>query len=284
MLSSHQNESALIFLKRRFWRVGMPLVSWTIIYTGWRWSNGTHLDWQTVINQPACYHLQYLYYLAGLYLATPILRTFLRNAGKQEVFYFLAMWLLGASILPKVGSLTGFLPPLLFTVTTGFSGYFVLGYVLRDYKVTKTRYLIFSLTAAACLTITIVGTYLLTFNQSNAQLNETLFEYSSPQIVIYSAIIFLAAKTFAVKPTGAGGSIVAKCIEGLSSASFTIYLVHPLFLDSVSAQLRWIFNLEAHRSLLTLGYTFAVAITTLLCSWLFYLVCRMFKVPDFIAP
>lgn len=284
LLSAHQDESVVSFLKRRFWRVGMPLIAWTIIYSGWMISRGAHLDWLTVINQPACYHLHYLYYLIGLYLATPILRAFLRGANKQEVFYFLALWLGSASILPTFGSLTGLHPPILFTVATGFSGYFILGYALREHQIPQSRCLQFGLIATTCLAITILGTYWLTFSQPDPKLNEALFNYSSPQIIIYSAIIFLAAKSLTFKFSGTPGRLTARCIESLSAASFTIYLVHPLFLDFVTAQLKWICNLEIHRSFLTLGYLLAVSMVTLLFSWLFWLACRFLKIPTWIAP
>ncbi|HIA55676.1 MAG TPA: hypothetical protein EYN91_26925 [Candidatus Melainabacteria bacterium] len=284
LLSSRQNESAVDFLKRRFWRVGAPLIAWTIIYTGWRLSKGAHLDWVNIINQPACYHLQYLYYLIGLYLATPILRAFLRGSNKQEVVYFLALWLIATSIFPTISSLSGLQPPILFTVTTGFSGYFILGYALRNYQIPANRNLQFGLIACACLAITVLGTYFLTFSQPNPQLNEALFNYSSPQIIVYSAILFLAAKSLTFKFSTPAGRLTARCIESLSTASFTIYLVHPLFLDFVSTKLKWIIALDAHRSFLTVGYLFAVALVTLSLSWLFFLACRLLKVPSWIAP
>lgn len=64
LLSSRRNESAIDFLKHRFWRVGIPLISWTIIYSGWRLSNGAQLDWVTVVNLPACYHLPAVRYIS----------------------------------------------------------------------------------------------------------------------------------------------------------------------------------------------------------------------------
>lgn len=284
LLSSSHEESAVSFLRRRFWRVGMPLIAWTLIYCCWRLNNGAHLNWQSVINQPACYHLQYLYYLVGLYLATPIMRAFLKGAERRLVFYFLALWFVGASILPALGSLTGIAPPIIFTVTTGFSGYFILGYVLRDYKIAENRYLHFGLLACACLAITIFGTYFLTFNQAVPKLNEALFDYSSPQVIVYSAILFLAAKSVSFKFTGAAGRLAARAIESLSAASFTIYLVHPIILSFLSSQFKWMLALEAHRSFLTVGYLMAVAVATLLLSWSFFLFCRLLKIPTWIAP
>lgn len=284
LLSSKQEESAVAFLKRRFWRVGMPLISWTLIYFGWRINNGAHLDWHTIVNQPACYHLQYLYYLVGLYLATPIMRAFLKGASRQLVFYFLALWFVSASFLPALGSLTGIAPPIIFTVTTGFSGYFILGYVLRDYRISEDRYVHFGLLACTCLAITIFGTYFLTFNQAVPKLNEALFDYASPQVIVYSAILFLAAKSATIKFRGAAGRLTSRAIESLSAASFTIYLVHPLILSFLSSKFKWILALEAHRSLLAIGYLLTVTVTTLLLSWSFFLVCRRLKIPTWIAP
>lgn len=284
LLSSRQNESSVDFLKRRIWRVGIPLLAWTIIYSGWRLSKGAHLDWVTVINQPACYHLQYLYYLIGLYLATPILRAFLRGSNKQELFYFLALWLVGASVVPTLSSFSGLQPPIVFTVATGFSGYFILGYALRDYQIPAKRNLQFGLIACACLAITILGTYYLSYSQPDPKLNEALFNYSSPQIIVYSAILFLAAKSLSFKFSGAAGRLAARSIESLSAASFTIYLVHPLFLEFVTTRLKWIIDLDAHRSFLTVGYVLAVSFVTLSLSWLFFLGCRLLKVPTWIAP
>lgn len=243
-----------------------------------------HLDWRAVINQPACYHLQYLYYLIVLYLATPILKAFLRGASKKDVNYFLVLWFAGASVLPTFGSLTGIAPPIIFAVATGFSGYFILGYALRDFEIQKKQYAAYGLAALACLAITILGTSFLTLNQSPATLNETLFNYSSPQIIVYSAIIFLTAKSLVHKPVGPFGNIVTRFIQSLSAASFTVYLVHPLFLGFISTELKWMLNLDGHRSLLTLGYLLCVTSVTLAVSWLFYLSCRLLKIPASLVP
>ncbi|MBA3992060.1 MAG: hypothetical protein C0469_00940 [Cyanobacteria bacterium DS2.3.42] len=281
LLSSLQSENAGTFLKRRIWRIGMPLVSWTAIYSIWMATHGLKLDWLTVVNQPACYHLHYLYYLAGLYLAVPIFKAFLRGASKQDVFYFLALWFASASVLPLVGSLTGVRPPFLFAVATGFSGYFILGYVLRDYQISKRQLPLASLIAATCLLATIMGTYWLSFSAVDKKLDQTLFNYTSPQIIVYSAILFLAAKLLVVKPRKRW---LAGLIEAVSAASFTIYLVHPIFLDTVCLHLRWMLDLHTHRSLITVAYILAVSSVTFLLSWAFYLLCRLFRVPTWIAP
>lgn len=281
LLSSLQSENAGTFLKRRFWRIGMPLVSWTAIYSIWMATHGLKLDWLTVVNQPACYHLHYLYYLAGLYLAVPIFKAFLRGASKQDVFYFLALWFASASVLPLVGTLTGVRPPFTFAVATGFSGYFILGYLLRDYQISKRHLPLASLIAATCLLVTIMGTYWLSFSPVDKKLNQTLFEYMSPQIIAYSAILFLTAKLLVVKPRKRW---LAGLIEAASAASFTIYLVHPIFLDTVCLHLRWMLDLHTHRSLLTVAYILAVSSVTFILSWAFYLLCRLFRVPTWIAP
>jgi surface polysaccharide O-acyltransferase-like enzyme len=138
-----------------------------------------------------------------------------------------------------------------------------------------------SLIAATCLLVTTVGTYWLSFSSVDKKLNQTLFEYMSPQIIAYSVILFLAAKLLVVKPRNRR---LAGLIEAISAASFTIYLVHLIFLDSVGLHLRWMLDLHAHRSLLTVAYILAVSSVTFILSWAFYLLCRLFKVPTWIAP
>lgn len=284
LLSSEKEESISSFLKRRLTRVIVPLVVWTAVFTTWNTYNGMPFNWLDVLNKPACYHLSYLYYLTGLYLATPVLKAFLKGAKQQEISYFLVLWFIGTSMPPAIAVLTGVNIPILFAVATGFSGYFVLGYALRDVKIPTGKFLYAAFALLACLCATIFGTAALTFAHADKKLDESFFTYLSPQIIAYSTLIFVMVKSANLEVKGILGQTLKRMVKALSAASFTIYLVHPLFLDTVVNQLRWMVDSGIHRSVMTICVLASITVVTLLISWAFYLICRLIRVPTWLVP
>lgn len=89
--------------------------------------------WSGDISMP----LWYLYMYLGLLLALPMLRAFVRQAERKDLWYFVAVWALFVCVIPLATSLgapsvSKYLnPPAVFAEWVGFM---VLGYTLRDAK------------------------------------------------------------------------------------------------------------------------------------------------------
>ncbi len=89
------------------------------------------------------FHLWLLYPLLGLYLVLPVLQRFVSSAGRWEVLYFLILCFVFAGILPVWSALhpSAVLPRLLTRMNVhlvlGYTGYFVGGWYLRNYTISR---------------------------------------------------------------------------------------------------------------------------------------------------
>ena len=125
-------------------------------------------------------HMWYLYELAGLYLAAPLLRILIKNASRKVLEYGLILGFIFSSLIPFGEQLTGFN----LNFTYPFSGiyllYFVSGYYLLKYIKITPRLSAAAAVVTAGFLIVDMG-FLKIFRVS----------YDSPFIVLLSACLFL---------------------------------------------------------------------------------------------
>jgi surface polysaccharide O-acyltransferase-like enzyme len=125
------------FYRRRWQRIGVPLVFWTGFYLLFRrfvLDSGLTPDQaaSAVAAGAPFLQLYFLYVLAGLALITPFLKVITRHATWRMQLGF-AVVLLGLGMLDQVASyLGGVGEPNAATRFLPFAGYYVLGWVLRD--------------------------------------------------------------------------------------------------------------------------------------------------------
>lgn len=136
------NDSPIPFIKKRLNKVVLPTLFWTFFYLGVRLIQGD-LSIKGVLESIVAVPfsaqgngvLWFMYVLIGLYLLTPILSAFLRQATKIEVRLYLILWSITLlfpflrNCLSINESTTG-----LFYYFSGFAGYYVLGFYLRAYE------------------------------------------------------------------------------------------------------------------------------------------------------
>jgi surface polysaccharide O-acyltransferase-like enzyme len=94
------------------------------------------MDIRNIYNGDVEYHLWFIYMLGVLYLLAPVLSVFVNKAPKKTVQYFIIIWLL-VTFIPdylhqykdwNFGSNS-------YLEFSKYSGFFVLGYYLKDYKI-----------------------------------------------------------------------------------------------------------------------------------------------------
>ena len=127
------------FLKKRFNRIAVPTISWSVIYVILdSCVKGSSIRWESFISilfsaqgNPTFW---FLYTLIGLYLIAPILSRWLDNVTRRELEFYLSLWCVTLCypflrlVLDINTSETGIL-----YYFTGYLGYFVLGHYLRKY-------------------------------------------------------------------------------------------------------------------------------------------------------
>lgn len=233
-----KEESYSDFFSRRFRRIFIPCVVWTLFYLGWKKifyqpNLGFFEALKLVVNGGVYFHLWFLYIIIGLYLLTPVLREFVARVSRKTLLYFLLLWFLVSCVAPFWTGLdgkffhTGLRFSLPMEMAQGFIGYFILGYVLRQTPVENKRgtaLVVWSLSWLICF----FGTYFLSRKCGGYQ--GLLYDNMAPNVVLYTASGFLLFKN-------AEGWLLSwpralrEWIVRLSGASFGIYLAHMAFLD-----------------------------------------------------
>jgi surface polysaccharide O-acyltransferase-like enzyme len=244
LLQPGKDESLRVFFKKRFARIGLPLIFWSVIYFIWAFSVleipfTVRTIVQGILNG-AYTQFWYIHVLLGLYLLTPLLRVIIANATQVLIKYFVVLWLIGASILPFLCILSPLQLSKNIFVITGYVGYFLLGVYLSSVKIRRRTALTFMLIG---LTLTALGTYVLAV--SNAIVGVYFFqEYLSPTVILASVMAFLLLLTVrppkqtqstlpALPQQQTKFSIFNKLIKTISQNTLGIYFVHVIVIETI---------------------------------------------------
>lgn len=214
------------FLKRRMGKVLLPTLLFTLFYIGVKMCYGElgvcSLP-TTLCSIPfsAQGHgvLWFMYTLIGMYLVAPILSPFLERATKRELQFVLLLWLvtmcwpLLSLVLQVNTSNTSMLH-----LFSGYTGYFLLGYYLKQYPMRLPAIfilLLFAVPFAACLLVKLSG---MEFDFYS------VFWYLSIFCLMMCVAWWQVVKQYA-NPIHLGASI-KKWLIDFSNCSFGIYLIH----------------------------------------------------------
>jgi surface polysaccharide O-acyltransferase-like enzyme len=233
LLNDNRPLTTTQFLKKRLSKIVIPLVAWSFIYyVAMVYNGSTVFSIKKFIynfsTDNLAGHLWFMYTILGLYLITPLLKILVHNATKRDVEYFLGLWIFASIILKLMVYLVGFSFSIELFFVTKFVGYFVLGYYLFKYQLTK-RNIVFSLIS---LVIGLLGTFFLTYygtTNNDGKLDQYWYEYHSITVFMISVGIFTLFKDILFK---AKQDINSK-LNWFSQASFGIYLVHLLVLNTL---------------------------------------------------
>ena len=238
LLDPQKSEPIAVFLKKRFLRVLIPLVIWSIFYAlysaGFDLSKISVLDLlRKIVQGPVYFHLGFLYVLISLYLITPILRLYVAKAPISNFAYFLILWFGFTAILPQLERFTTFRIALSPQLVLGYVGYFLLGYVLGTIDLSRWMRAVLYVLGLLALTATMFGTYSLTVNNSG-NLDEFFYGYLTPNVIVMAAAVFVFFKTIDWERILQKTAALQKMLIYLGGISFGIYLVHPVILEILS--------------------------------------------------
>lgn len=241
LLDTSKSESSKIFFQKRFNKVIIPFVVWSIFYSFWktRWDFSYSISGfvRDFLTGNVYYHLWFFYPLIGIYVITPILRRYIKSAGRQTLMYFIILWLIATpfySAINEFPSLTIAYPPYLAITVIAFLGYFFLGFLLNKIDIDSKRRKYIYVVAFVGLLVTIFGTYFLT-KRADGVFRGYFYNYFSVNVIILSAAIFLICRKTEWSEKLFKGAKASRFLVDFSSASLGIYLVHPLILDVLSA-------------------------------------------------
>lgn len=224
-------------------RIIVTFIIWSLLY-GLVYNKEFTIDTALTIVK-GHYHLWYLYLIIGLYLCVPILR--LITADKKITEYFLLLSLVftffvptaldvsklvlfskNANILKIVAAIENVLnAKMLLFLVLGYTPYFILGYYLKNVKISKKMEFCIYLLGI----IGWISTFILTMQASKiAGKKINFYNYKYLGVLCESIAVYVFAKC---RMSLVQGKLYQKVVTVLSNASLGVYLVHVMVLDKV---------------------------------------------------
>ena len=189
---SKKDESITTFFKKRFTRIGLPFIFWSIIYFIWAfYIEKQPLTQDFIINgifRGPYVIFWYIYLLVGLYFITPLLRVMLTQLTDKLYKYFLVLWATSFILTPLLNMVSNG-PSLItdcFFIIPLYVGYFVIGNYLIKAQI-KRRTLI--TTTILGIALTAIATAILDLFLEGGAIY-FYHEYSSPTIILTSLALF----------------------------------------------------------------------------------------------
>jgi surface polysaccharide O-acyltransferase-like enzyme len=228
------------FFKKRFTRVLLPLIFWTVVYeikvvADHHFLKGG-VEWSTIysvlrnpISGPVYDHLWFLYMVIGMYLVTPFLRRILPVLRKQDLYYLLGLWIFSNVLLPLIYNYSSFKLGLNIPIVTSYLGFYVLGYYLMQYQFNLKQIKI----AWIAFIISYLFNVLIVWLDSNAHGKVEIFYLSHhrPGIFIQAIAAFILLEHYAMLAFHNFSEKKYKILAYLGSLTFGIYLLHPLVIE-----------------------------------------------------
>ena len=234
-------------LNKIIYRLGLPLVIWTLVYIWWDiyWlKNGPQLfTYLKIILTGSVFHLYFLVILIGFYAVTPWIKPHLIKLPTSKLLLYLTLGFILAALATAVSYVLGHrtLPSLFFSLWLPYLSYYLAGYAIGYRYHPKRHHLYLFLVAYLFLTgitayLNYQNTrwYLSGFRDFWTSMGGQYFtEHFSPSIIIMSLCLFAVLINLDVLSSRLYKSLPKKTIILLASASFGIYLIHPIVLQLI---------------------------------------------------
>jgi surface polysaccharide O-acyltransferase-like enzyme len=224
LLGGRRDETPLAFWRRRAARIGLPLLFWGVAYAVWYGARTVPEVVQVVfVRAKPAYHLWFLYTVAVLYAAAPLLRPLVDRlspaggAAACALAFAPFLRIPGVRPLVPVEALPRWLE-----LGLPFLGYFLLGALLRRARM-REALLLPLLLAAGSLTAIVAGTALASMRQGSIG-HRALQNPLSPAVIVLSASLCVLAR-------GAGERFPFPPLERWAPAVLGVYLVHPMVIE-----------------------------------------------------
>jgi surface polysaccharide O-acyltransferase-like enzyme len=269
------------FLTKRFSKIFIPFLLWTIIFILWgnyfgiipaEKTNPEFIDiLKKILSGGAggSGHLWFIYMLLGLYLFSPIVSRWVVQATDQEVIFFLIVWFVTCTIYPYFEKFLGIKINFEIRYFSGYLGYFVLGYFLGNLQINLTLKKIGLISLVVFLIswiVTFVGIYFSTVSNNNIY-ESSLFDYLSTSVILMSITAFLVFKNLL------NIEIFPTLTAQLDKYSYGMYLMHLIPMKTLSRQFQINFKL-IHPSI---GIATQFILTSIICYIVIFTISKIPK-------
>jgi surface polysaccharide O-acyltransferase-like enzyme len=239
LLLNHQ-EPYQPFFKKRFSRVFIPLIFWTIVYEFKIGAEYLHFHpgasfseiWQQLkdpFSGPVYDHLWFLYMIAGMYLVTPLLRKMVGYLNRFDQAYLLLLWVLFNCVLPLIYHYSDFRLGIWMPVLTPYLAYYLMGYFLMKNDFGRKQIPLIWIVFALTYLCTVFLVWLDTSRQGSIQ---TFFlGHHSVTIFIQCTCAFILLNHYGIRMSEKHNEKRYNRFKLLGRMTFGIYLVHPLIIE-----------------------------------------------------
>ena len=269
-LPGKSEEAVKPFLQKKFDRL-KPAIAWLLIYLAFA-SKGmvtAASALEAVISGKVFIHFWYIYLMVGLYLVTPILRKFTKNASDALLNYFIVLWL-AFSTIDYIGTIFPYTLGIKTLVAVGWTGYYIFGHWLYRFHLSLPNQPLsvkrnLMLGAAGIIVVSVAGLSIQGFDRF-VQMHGFSADYLTPFGVLLlgmslplAALFLLLDDRMRLENRFSRRSVAL--LESINEHSFSIYLAHMLVLKAL-AMFPWVNYKPIALSAL------ALAALTFLLTWL----------------
>jgi surface polysaccharide O-acyltransferase-like enzyme len=230
---SKADEPLRQFYKKRWDRLGLPFIFWTIIYFAWAATvNGKPLTLQSVtqgVLTGPYYQFWFIYLLVGLYLVTPLLRVTTKYASRGVLKYTLGVWFVGTAIMPLLTLFGSYYLNANFFIFTGWIGYYVLGIYLTSSNFKRS---LLCIGVVGGLLWTIGGSYFIVATLGE-RFSQFFYDGFSVNMIVASASLFMLLLTVSPQMLQAKYPRGNRLLRVISSNTLPIFLLHVIVLESL---------------------------------------------------
>ena len=225
--------------RKNILRIATAFAFWSALYACWRYfvTHEKNSIREMVLSMiKGHYHMWFLFIIIGLYLIVPLLNKIVEDS--KLAVYFVILAFLFTFLFPQMIELIGlkhtgpseilneFISKFRLEFVLGYSGYFVLGYLLSRMRINKVAEIVIYLIGICGFVITIVVSAW--FARSDISTG-IIFDELTVNVLLCSVAVFVFAKQHLNKPFK--NEKAAGILSFLSKCTFGVYLVHPLVID-----------------------------------------------------
>ena len=232
------NEPIRVFLKKRFNRIGLAFLFWTVIYLVWAFFvSETPITLDNFVSgsfyslfSGSYYHFWFLYLIAGLYLITPILRSVISSDDPKILKYLIILWFVGVGVVPFVQMVLGYSLNDTVFVLGGFVGYFVLGTYLQRIKMRSSVLYAFFF---GSLIFTVASTWFMHYHFEAIGRPYFFFDYLSVNVMVASVAVFLLLSKLTASWTEKAHPFVIRTVRTIGKNTLPIYMFHLIIMETL---------------------------------------------------
>ncbi len=227
------------FFKRRFTRILWPFVCWCVAYAAYfmAYRGDTLAQFlRNVAHIPVNFgveigHMWFIYMLLGLYMLVPVLSPWLVQCSKRQLQGYLGVWAITTFLpyihlfFPEVLGECFWNPTPMLHYFTGFVGYFLLGYYIKQYGALSVRNALLMLVSGYFITVAVYQNRLGVVTMVPDL--EIGWRFCGPNVAMMAFAMFSLVSRIKWQ----GADAFGRWISSFAALSYAVYFIHIMMIN-----------------------------------------------------